>query len=58
LKQLHHNLLKKIGRLDRQHDKTLRSILKIEEKFDGKEYKKYGRLLIMMNYIEMRKNLP
>lgn len=39
MEELHYTLLKKIERLDKQHDKTLRSILKIEERFEKERIK-------------------
>jgi gas vesicle protein len=39
LEELHYTLLKKIESLDKQHDKTLNSILKIEERFEEERMK-------------------
>ena len=39
LEELHLTLLKKIERLDKQHDKTLRFILNMEERFEKERMK-------------------
>jgi len=39
LEELHYTLLKKIEGLDKQNDKTLKSILKIEERFEKERIK-------------------
>ena len=39
LEELHLTLLKKIERLDKQYDKTLRSILNMEERFEKERIK-------------------
>jgi gas vesicle protein len=39
LEELHYTLLEKIERLDKQNEKTLRSILRMEERFEKERVK-------------------